>query len=176
MVTPGTVRNWANSGHLPAHTTVGGHRRFSIVDVKALAERQGIPLPSTFSEKPVTGGLKLLVVDDDEVFCRFVVEALKGNDNVISVDTAADGFEAGQKLAISKPDFVLLDLQMPGINGIEVCSRIKSDPKTQNIVVIFVSGRFDESTRKQAMQEGAGAFLEKPLRIATLIQALGLGE
>ncbi len=110
-----TVRQWAKTGLLNAETTLGGHRRFSRDEV--LQKR----------EQTKKDNLRILIVDDDQQYVRFVEELVTGFGDHISTDRAFDGFEAGHKIDIFKPDIVLLDLVMPSINGIEVCRYLKQN-------------------------------------------------
>ena len=71
--------------------------------------------------------------------------------------------EAGLKIASFKPQLVVLDLMMPGLNGFKVCEQVKSDPETQDIKVLVVTGYASEENISRALELGADGYLVKPL-------------
>lgn len=168
-VTPATLRGWTNRGKLKAETTDGGHRRYPVSEVLRLARQNGIDLklPEDFS-------LRVLVVDDDEQFSLFLKEVLEEMHEVSSVAVAQSGYVAGNMIPRFKPDVVLLDLMMPGVDGFEVCRLIKQDLETRFIRVIAMSGYCSEENRREIVHAGAEVCLAKPFTIADLQQALGL--
>jgi CheY-like chemotaxis protein len=84
------------------------------------------------------------------------------------VETAADGREAIAQCQALQPDIVVLDLGLPAMDGLEVCRRLKDDPRTASIPVIVVSGRDPVSTAPEAKAAGAAAYLFKPVLPETL--------
>ncbi|MGD8886295.1 MAG: response regulator, partial [Gammaproteobacteria bacterium] len=146
-----TVRQWAKTGLLNAETTLGGHRRFSKEEVsrfaKALQKR----------EKTKTDNLRVLIVDDDQQYVRFVEELVSGFADHIITEKAFDGFEAGHKIDIFRPDIVLLDLVMPSINGIEVCRYLKQNKKTRHIRIIATTGFTSDLNVQNFLNAGAEA-------------------
>jgi two-component system response regulator MtrA len=74
-----------------------------------------------------------------------------------------DGTAALEVLETIKPDLVILDVMMPGIDGIELCSRIRSDPQTVQTPIIFLSARGDTETIQMALASGGDEYLVKPL-------------
>ncbi len=116
--------------------------------------------PSACGEEP--GRPRVLVVDDDPDVRRFC-ERLLRRDGVL-VETAADGAEALRLAQHQPPDVVVLDFQMPGMNGLEVLARLRSAPPTAETPVIFMSG--DDGGGRMgvsALEKGADEFLRKPL-------------
>ncbi|MCU7797442.1 MAG: response regulator [Candidatus Thiodiazotropha sp. (ex Semelilucina semeliformis)] len=168
-VTPATLRGWTNRGILRAETTEGGHRRYPVSEVLRLAKRKGISLdlPEDFS-------LRILIVDDDEQFSLFIKEYLDDLPEVSSVEMANSGYMAGNLIPRFKPDVVLLDLKMPGLDGFEVCRIIKADQETRFIRVIAMSGFCTNENRLEITQAGAETCLSKPFPAEALKQALGL--
>ncbi|MEJ2692334.1 MAG: response regulator [Candidatus Thiodiazotropha sp.] len=168
-VTPATLRGWTNRGRLRAETTDGGHRRYPVSEVLRLAKRNGIEL-----HLPEDLSLRVLVVDDDEQFTQFIKEVLEDIAEVSVVEVAHSGYVAGNLIPRFKPDVVLLDLKMPGLDGFEVCELIKADIETRFIRVIAMSGFCTEESRREIIQAGAETCLAKPFSVASLQQALGL--
>jgi excisionase family DNA binding protein len=168
-VTPATLRGWTNRGKLRAETTDGGHRRYPLSEVLRLSKKNGIELklPEDFS-------LRVLVVDDDQQFALFIKEVLEDMPEVSAVAVANSGYVAGNMIPRFKPDMVLLDLMMPGVDGFEVCRLIKQDMETRFIRVIAMSGYCSEDNRREIVNSGAEVCLAKPFTIDELQRALGL--
>ena len=107
---------------------------------------------------------RILIADDSQCI-RELMDAILSSCGY-SVTITVDGQAAWEELASCQPDLILLDIEMPRIDGCEVCRRIKSQPKTQNIPVILISGRQDAADL--ARGAGADAFLNKPFSISDL--------
>ena len=89
--------------------------------------------------------------------------------------TAADGFEAGRLVATFRPDVVLLDLRMPGLDGFQVCRTIKGDSETAATVVIAMTGYHTVETEARIVECGAVRCLSKPIEpsaVAAVIDAV----
>nr|WP_319563907.1 response regulator [uncultured Rhodoferax sp.] len=166
MVSPVTVRGWAQKGLLQAEVTPGGHRRFRSEEVERFA-RQWNPAGNK-------GPLRVLIVDDDRAVVGFLKELLDDGVHQTVVESAADGFEAGRKVHAFSPDIVLLDLMMPGINGVEVCRQIKQIPGLADVRVIAMSGYLNPENEAALLAAGAECCLAKPLDTSRLLQLMGL--
>lgn len=106
----------------------------------------------------------ILIVDDDRSIRRTLEKFL--TEQHYQVDTAEDGLQALERIRLGAPDVVLLDINMPNLDGLEVLRQLKS--RAQSIPTIVVSARGDMRTTIQAIQEGAYDFLNKPLDIEKL--------
>lgn len=102
---------------------------------------------------------KVLVVDDTEANVDILVETL-GSDYDVSV--AMDGETALEDVADEKPDLILLDIMMPGIDGYEVCRQLKADENTKNIPIIFLTAMAEEQDEARGLELGAVDFVTKP--------------
>ena len=102
---------------------------------------------------------KVLVVDDAESNIDILVDAL-GSDYEVSV--AMDGESALQDIAEEIPDLILLDIIMPGVDGYEVCKRVKADEKTQKIPIIFITALTEEQDEAKGLALGAVDYVTKP--------------
>lgn len=169
MASPASVRSWAAKGILPAIKTVGGHRRFLKSDVEAFAKERGI----IFDTQP-SDLMRLLIVDDDIQLGEYLVEFLGELPGIEAVMATSNGFEAGQQVHTFKPTVMLLDLVMPGMDGFEVCSRLKSDSETEYIRVIGITGHMTNENIKKIKEAGAENCLSKPFDKKKLISVLGL--
>ncbi|WP_219060387.1 EAL domain-containing protein [Pseudomonas sp. UMAB-08] len=104
----------------------------------------------------------ILVVDDQTTDIRMLSEAVRDLGNV---QLATDGRSAILAARRWGPDVVLLDIEMPGMNGFEVCRALKSDPKTCDAAVIFVTSHTQTENELRALDYGGIDFLQKPLNI-----------
>jgi len=169
MVSPVTVRQWAQKGNLAALTTPGGHRRFLRHDVERFARERGIAL-----QLPEGDSLRILIVDDDKQLAGYLVELLANQERSISTQTAHDGFEAGAKVQIFRPHVMLLDLMMPGLDGFGVCRQMQQDPNTKAVRIIAMTGYYTAGNVQRILASGAEVCLPKPLPNDELLEAIGL--
>ncbi len=166
MVAPATLRVWADKGLLKAHTTAGGHRRFLREDVDNFQRERGHDRGHS-----ANSGLRILIVDDEASLTRYLTALLK--DIVGShTATAGDGFSAGQLVHTFRPDVVLLDLMMGGLDGFQVCRQIKSDPATRPIRIIAMTGYPSAENIERILAAGAEICLAKPLDEEKLLALL----
>lgn len=115
------------------------------------------------------GNRKILFVDDEPMISKIMHSRLKANH--FDVETAASGPEAIEKAKSCKPDLILLDILMPGMDGYEVCRRLKSDPLTCLIPVIMFTACQDDDFVRKAMKNGAEDVINKPF-VAELLEAI----
>ncbi|MDH3326210.1 MAG: response regulator [Gammaproteobacteria bacterium] len=169
MVAPVTVRMWANKGILNAETTPGGHRRFMRHEVIRFASEHGINLPQVDEDI-----LRIMIVDDEEKLVSYLVELFTSKLNNIAIETANDGFQAGKKVQAFNPHIVLLDIMMPGLNGIEVCRQLKADPQTSSIRVIAMTGYYSHQNVTSILDAGAEKCLAKPLDASELLSVIDI--
>jgi two-component system, cell cycle response regulator len=109
---------------------------------------------------------RVLVVDDILANVRLLEAKLTSE--YFEVCTAMNGADALEAVGNFKPDIILLDVMMPGIDGIEVCRRIKSNPQTQHIPVIMVTALDQVEDRVRGLEAGADDFITKPVNDAAL--------
>lgn len=165
MVAPATLRVWADKGLLKAHTTAGGHRRFLREDVDNFQRERG------HDHSHSGDASRILIVDDDAGITRYLTALLK---DIAGSHTASagDGFSAGQLVHTFRPDVVLLDLMMDGLDGFQVCRQIKSDPATRHIRVIAITGYPSPENIERILAAGAEICLPKPLDEEKLLALL----
>jgi signal transduction histidine kinase len=112
----------------------------------------------------------ILVVDDAEESLRLLADLLTKHEYAVQV--AVDGVSALSIIRHQRPDLILLDVNMPGMDGYQVCQRLKSDRQTRDIPVIFVSSHDDVFNKVKAFQAGAVDYVDKPIQIEELISRI----
>ena len=168
MVSPITVRQWAQKGLLEAQTTAGGHRRFARDVIVAFARERGIQLPNSQQ--------RLLVVDDNRELNAYLVALFGAHVPDLQISSAFDGFDAGRQVQAQKPTVVLLDIMMPGIDGIEVCRSLKDDPETAGIRVVAMTGYYTPELEKKILAAGAQVLLKKPFSSDEVLRECGFSQ
>ncbi len=110
---------------------------------------------------------KILIVDDDlelRELLRYILQR-----NGYEVLEAESGPEMLAAVPRQRPDLVLLDVMMPGVNGFAVCSALRANPVTQHLPIIMVTARADDQARRLGLSAGANDFITKPVRPADLV-------
>jgi CheY-like chemotaxis protein len=119
---------------------------------------------------------RVLVIDDDQAILQFVTTLLESSGYE---ERTVVGGEAGLKAALAfAPDVVLLDVQMPALDGYEVCRRLRQEASTQQTPVVMFTTSKDYQLNRQAYAAGAQACLPKPFRreaLLALLEAVRLG-
>jgi len=171
LVSPITIRKWARDEWLHAEVTAGGHRRFSLVEVERFAKKRGMKVHQIDDE--IT---RILIVDDDEAFSGFLLELLESVPEKLEIKVVNNGFEAGGAVHQIKPHIILLDLNLPSVDGFMVCQQLKAERSTKNIRVIAMTGYLTEERHMKIIEAGAECCLEKPIEISTLLNLIGIED
>lgn len=166
QVTMAAVTKWIEEGKLPAHKTPGGHRRVQLSDFLNFLKKYRMPIPTVLQS---LGKMRVLIVDDDPEIVYMVKRALDKVEPKLEIESASDGFEAGQKVAGFLPDLVILDLKLPGVDGFKICQDIKSD-KTKKMKVLAVTGYDSPEFKDKILGCGADEYLVKPFEAQQLMQ------
>lgn len=109
----------------------------------------------------------VLVVEDSLTQRELISDLLKNSG--LSVVFARDGVEALEQVESSCPDLVVLDIILPRMNGYEVCRRLKSDEKTQNLAVVMCSDKGQRFDLYWGIKQGADAYISKPFQPQELV-------
>jgi DNA-binding response OmpR family regulator len=110
---------------------------------------------------------EILVVDDDRDVAQSIELALRRRD--FRVTLAHSGVEALKTLRRHRPDLVILDVLMPGMSGYDVCRRLRADPNTAHLPIVFLTARGQEQDRIEGLRAGADDYLGKPFNLEELI-------
>src|SRR6516225_3693392 len=133
-VNPRSVINWIEQNLLPSYRTPGGHRRIRRDDLLAFLRKHQIPTPASLVE----GTFSILIVDDEDEITNMLKTYFQRQGGY-EVSTASDGITAMIEVGRIKPDLLVLDIMIPGVDGIEVCRRIKENPASKT-AIIAISG------------------------------------
>lgn len=133
---------------------------------RAAADTADLPLPIT--DKPST---RIVMVVDDSLTVRKITSRLLEREDY-QVLTAKDGVDALEQIKETLPDVMLVDIEMPRMDGFDLTRNIRHDPRTAGIPIIIISSRTAEKHRSRAKQLGADDFLGKPYEEAQLLQKI----
>jgi excisionase family DNA binding protein len=161
-VTHLTVVNWIRAGKLMASRTPGGHNRIRREDLLQFLVEHKFPVPPEL----VQDGKRILVVDDERPLAEVMAQTLQEDGYQVSV--AFDGYEAGLKMATLKPDLLVLDLIIPGLDGFSICQRVKANRDEHKTKIVVMTGFVQEGNVAKAFECGADLCLEKPFQLKTL--------
>lgn len=161
-----TAQLWVESGVLRAWKTAGGHRRILRSSVDALLQDRKRALQG----RPVPGQFKLLVVEDDPDLLKLYRLHVEGWGMPVNLVTAANGFEGLIRIGEEKPDLLIADLNMPGMDGFRMIRslRANTDFRDMDIVVVTALGK-DEIADRGGLPEGIQVFT-KPAPFSALEQ------
>lgn len=115
--------------------------------------------------KPRQDVFSILLVEDNENILSFLAEQLSHS---FMVSTAHNGLEALEKLKAMQPDLILTDIMMPEMDGMQLCSAVKTDVSLSHIPLVFITAKNDLDSKIQGLQCGAEAYVEKPFSIKYL--------
>jgi CheY-like chemotaxis protein len=119
-------------------------------------------------EKATNDKVTILIVDD-EIVSRYTIEALLESEGYTLV-FAENGIQGLEKAEAMKPDLILLDVMMPGMNGFEVCRRLRANPRLSKLPVVMVTAWDDPTARHRCLEIGANEVICKPFNRAVLIE------
>jgi excisionase family DNA binding protein len=179
-VSPRTVTNWMREGAIASHRTVGGHGRVSAEELRRFLVERRMPVPASLTgegapeaSRPVALAprrRRALVIDDDEAFLEVVRELLTSSG--WDVELAQHGFLAGFLVGRNRPDVVLLDLRMPGLDGYEVLSLMRRDPEARSIPVLACTSLRGADAEARIRAAGFHALVRKPVDFRALLALL----
>jgi CheY-like chemotaxis protein len=169
MVSPLDVYEWVQQGKLHARLQDGFDSVFSREELRHFALMRGMTIG-----RPDKNKLRILIVDNDVRLTRFLVELFDTLSDTVEASAVHSAFEAGQSLQSDDPDIVLLDLQLPNQEGIEMCRRIKSGRETRHVRLLTMTEQLDEEHIQRSLMLGAEACLAKPIDHQKLFKAMGL--
>lgn len=165
-VSPLSIINWVNAGRLPAFRTPGGHRRIRREDLVAFMRENGLPLPDELrsgSSQP-----RVLVADEDRNTREALAQHLSSRSRAYEVQSTGSTFDAGRLLASFRPDVLVLDLRLPGVDAAQVCRSIKADPQIAGTKVVATMVQPTPEARTRLADVGVSGCFARPLDAAAL--------
>jgi CheY-like chemotaxis protein len=117
----------------------------------------------------------ILIVDDDPGIRKLIATTLEDVAGY-RLEEASNGAEAVERAVEARPEIVFLDVDMPGLNGIEACRRLRSDPATAGATIVMLTGESGPQAEHKALAAGADLFLTKPfspLHLLRLVDRIG---
>ena len=118
----------------------------------------------------MTEGPKILIVDDEPQIHTVLGKLLsKEGFQVVSAYSAE---EAYRMVDNNRPDLIILDVMMPKVSGIDVCNRLKGDPKTKEILILILSARDQQADRLEGLTHGADDYVSKPFHLRSLVRKI----
>lgn len=162
-----TVLKWIADGKLQAYQLPSGENRIAVTNFISFLVSYDMPVPEAFQKSLQP---KILIVDDDEL----VVSSIKRNlkKETFLIESATNAFMAGKQIGAFKPDLILLDLQMPGLNGYDVLRYIREDASTSHIKVVIVSGHVSRKDNTELLKLEVNGILEKPISKDELLKVV----
>jgi len=152
-------------------TILGDGRIVLILDINALV-RTGAPVVEISKAAPTpTDDRPLALVVDDSITVRRVTEKLLQR-NGLRVITAKDGLDAIGVLQDHKPDIILLDIEMPRMDGYEFATHVRNDDRVSDVPIIMITSRVGDKHRARAIEIGVNDYLGKPYQDAQLLEAI----
>jgi excisionase family DNA binding protein len=163
QVTIPTVKRWIREGHLAAFQTAGGHYRITEEELDRFRTAQKMPVIPAAPEEPP----RILVVDDDPLLLSMLSDLFTSAGRY-KVEVAQDGYEGLIKVGSFRPDVLILDIRMPGLDGFQVCRRVKADPGGRAMRILVLTGHAQGDTAIRIVEAGADVCLEKPVPLTKL--------
>ena len=160
---------WTKLGILPSFRTGGGRNRIRAPDLVRFMRERRMEVPEallllvTEPERP-----RIAIIDDDAQLVNVLRQAIERLRPDAQVGSATDGFSGGLLVSEMRPHVLLLDVVMPGVDGVEVCRQIRGRGELDDVSILIVSGNLNRDVEAQLQALGAAACLPKPLSLTTL--------
>lgn len=166
LVSPITVNQWAKKGWIKSFRTGGGHHRFLPEDLEAFCRERGLEIADSDNE------LCLLIVDADLKSCTKLERLINKLSLSVTVHFANSVFNAGRLVERYKPNIVMIDLSLPGLNIVDLCQSLREANKHTGLRIIMMHDMHldsqDISAEDRALTIGAELLIPKPVRLSKL--------
>jgi len=165
-----TIKRWIASGDLQGIRTPGGHWRIPEAALLGFMQAHGMPQP-----RDEAAPARLLIVDDDPSVCALLSAVLEQAEFCCQVKSVHDGYMGLIQIGSWRPDVLVLDILMPGIDGVEVLHRLRGDRELLGgMAIVVITGVFDQPEFMRAVREaGPDVVLPKPVDVRQFLTAVG---
>ncbi len=167
-VAPNSVIMWADAGILQSWRTPGGHRRITLASVQAMLDKRNTRDAANRSRP-----LRIMVVEDDAAAAQLLVGQLGAVLPQAQVDVVSDGFVALVKAGQESPDVIVMDVHLPGMNGLAMIHSLRAQAGTRGLRFILVSSYQQHELKPFGELPGDVPFLGKPVDLEALREAVG---
>jgi len=170
QVTPATVANWIDQGHLKGHRTPTGRRRVASADLAEFLRAHGMAVPTellTTRERPI-----VVVVEDDPGYLKALVRTVQHEAPEVDVVEAMTGVDGLLEIGRVSPDLVVLDYALPDLNAVQIVERLVDTSKRLTAPVIIVTGGLPENAEVDLRRLGVRAIVKKVDGMGVVIEAM----
>lgn len=167
-VTADTIRKWAEAGRIQVFKTPGGHRRIQRDALLKFLRDNQIPLPSELEED----GVRALIVEPDAADRAVIHDCLVQSSPVFHVETAHNAYEAGLQVGRLRPELIFLSLDLPGVDPLDVCTRLRTDTGRDDSKVVALLDNRSGPSQDRLRAVGVDASVPKPVTLDAISSAL----
>jgi CheY-like chemotaxis protein len=170
QVTPATVANWIDQGHLKGTRTPTGHRRVTSQDLVVFLKRHDIPVPEELDEAPRRE--RVVLVEDDANYRRMFARQVERAGLEIELVQAATGVDGLLEIGRVEPALVLLDYALPDLNAVQVIQRLLAPGRGTEIDVMVVTGGLPPEAEERLRQLGVKHIVQKADGMSAILDAI----
>ena len=170
QVSPATVANWIDQGHLKGHRTPTGRRRVEAGDLVDFLKAHEMAVPSELRSED--GTEMVVVVEDDVGYLEALLRTLERSDLDIEVVEATSGVDALLEIGRVRPTVILLDYTLPDLNAPQVIQRLLEPGRKLDAEVIVVTGGMPAEAAVQLRQMGVKMILNKAEGMPAVVDAM----
>ncbi len=170
-----TAINWIKNGSLKAFSTPGKQYRVYPDDLASFMVRKNMNIPQevlALCKRPPVETKSLLIVDDDKGLNTVLKMYIQKRLPALTVFQAFDGFEAGSLMVEKRPNCIILDLDLPGIDGFGLCKKISESDIYGKPAIIVVTALEKSGVESDVMSLGVKRFFKKPLNLLSLVDSV----
>ena len=157
-----TVHRWLKRRGFQTSKTFGGYQRVTTHQLISYLKEEGMDIPLEIRDD---SPMRVLAIDDQARALEIIVDLLAQRRGQFTLRTASDGVSGCILVGSFKPQVVILDLMMPGMDGFEVCARLSSLPPDERPRILVVTGYASPENVQKALACGAASVLAKPFTI-----------
>ena len=170
-----TAINWIKNKHLKAFNTPGGQFRVYPEDLMEFMRSRNIQVPvevRVACGEKVSESDSLIIVDDDRGLNSVVAKFISKKLPLLPVYQAFDSFEAGSLMSEKQPSILLLDLNLPGIDGFDLCRKINESERFGKPSIIIITALENEEIESKVKELGVKGFMKKPLDLVRIVDSV----